>query len=46
MESSSRGPIEGTILATACSDWEKPQKSSVRIAGLWAVILTRDFLNT
>jgi hypothetical protein len=34
MEENGRGLIQGTILASAWMDWEKSQKTSVRIAGL------------
>jgi hypothetical protein len=38
MEGNSHGIIEGAILVFAWMDWEKPQKTSVRIANLQAEI--------
>jgi hypothetical protein len=46
IEGSGHGLIYGTSPAFAWRDWEKKQKSSVRIAGLWAKIWNRDLLNT
>jgi hypothetical protein len=35
----------GTISAFAWTDWERPQKASVRIASLWAEIWTQNLKN-
>jgi hypothetical protein len=46
LKGSGHGLNEGTILAFACRDWAKPQKTQVRVAGLQAEIWSCDLQNT